>query len=476
MAKHSAESLLSRHPAISREYSDSTARTGDSNFTSVDLGLFAWQKDDNTVWLLKAISPSIQWQEVGSASLPVLSEDQLWLGDSGGNPQATSIGSISHGDFGDTGTNTHTQIDSHISNTGNPHSVTKTQIGLSNVPNIDTTSAVANDHIHTNKSQLDLVTDGDHDVRTDNPHSVTFSQVGAAESSHTHIEDDITDLDHTDSNAVHVNSSGEINAISVKSSPTDQDIILIEDSAASYAKKKIQISSIVSDVAILGYIYGYKITYFSSSQIQILSGIARNSDNDGFISYNGAPISVSLASSGVNGLDTGSESSSTWYYVWIIYNPTTDTTAGLISTSSTSPTMPSGYTKKRRIGSFRNNSSSNIIPFAQGGTGIERRYMYTDGYKSILVFGTNTSWTDVDCSDELPPVSRDFLMHLKNLGTGGQTVYVRTNGQTSNDLWRVHSEDGIAETMVTDSSQLIEYYVQSGASAGIFAMGYREDL
>lgn len=39
-------------------------------------------------------------------------------------------------------------------------------------------------HSHSNQAQLDLVTDGDHDVRTDNPHSVTAAQVGAAAASH----------------------------------------------------------------------------------------------------------------------------------------------------------------------------------------------------------------------------------------------------------------------------------------------------
>ena len=33
-------------------------------------------------------------------------------------------------------------------------------------------------HTHSNGAQLDLITDGDHDVRTDNPHSVTKTQVG----------------------------------------------------------------------------------------------------------------------------------------------------------------------------------------------------------------------------------------------------------------------------------------------------------
>lgn len=41
----------------------------------------------------------------------------------------------SHTVLSDKGTNTHAQIDSHISNTSNPHSVTKTQVGLSNADN-----------------------------------------------------------------------------------------------------------------------------------------------------------------------------------------------------------------------------------------------------------------------------------------------------------------------------------------------------
>jgi len=41
----------------------------------------------------------------------------------------------SHTVLSDKGTNTHAQLDSHLSNNSNPHSVTKTQVGLSNVDN-----------------------------------------------------------------------------------------------------------------------------------------------------------------------------------------------------------------------------------------------------------------------------------------------------------------------------------------------------
>lgn len=40
---------------------------------------------------------------------------------------------VQHQNLGGAGTNTHAQIDSHLSSTSNPHSVTKTQVGLGNV-------------------------------------------------------------------------------------------------------------------------------------------------------------------------------------------------------------------------------------------------------------------------------------------------------------------------------------------------------
>lgn len=52
-------------------------------------------------------------------------------------------------------------LNAHAARTDNPHVVTKAQVGLSAVPNLDTTVAVA------------------HPARTDNPHAVTAAQVGA---------------------------------------------------------------------------------------------------------------------------------------------------------------------------------------------------------------------------------------------------------------------------------------------------------
>lgn len=59
-------------------------------------------------------------------------------------------------------------------------------------------------------------------------------------------ESQISDLDHTDADAIHDNVNGEFAAITLKASPHIDDLLLIEDSEASNAKKYATLTSIVS--------------------------------------------------------------------------------------------------------------------------------------------------------------------------------------------------------------------------------------
>jgi len=79
----------------------------------------------------------------------------------------------------------------HLTDASNPHHVSKSQVGLGNVPNLDTTSAVAhpgatgNPHNVTkaqvglsNVPNVDTSSAVDHVAKTDNPHNVTKDQIG----------------------------------------------------------------------------------------------------------------------------------------------------------------------------------------------------------------------------------------------------------------------------------------------------------
>lgn len=91
--------------------------------------------------------------------------------------------------------------------------------------------------------------------------------------------------------------------------------------------------------------------------------------NAGGLSYLAESVSVSANITGTvgtaNSLDTGSEASNTWYYLWLIYNGSA--VASLLSASSTAPTLPSGYTYKALVGAVLNDGSSNFITFRQAG-------------------------------------------------------------------------------------------------------------
>lgn len=63
---------------------------------------------------------------------------------------------------------------------------------------------------------------------------------------HTHVETDITDLDHTDTDAIHDNEAGEIHAITEKTTPAGADELVLEDSADTWAKKRVTIANLLA--------------------------------------------------------------------------------------------------------------------------------------------------------------------------------------------------------------------------------------
>jgi hypothetical protein len=94
--------------------------------------------------------------------------------------------------------------------------------------------------------------------------------------------------------------------------------------------------------------------------IQLMSSV-----NGSAFTVTNVSLSLNASTGGLNGLDIGSPIANQPYYIWAISNGTT--TGGLISLSSSSPIMPSGYTYKARIGAVFTDSGANFVQLIQVG-------------------------------------------------------------------------------------------------------------
>lgn len=105
----------------------------------------------------------------------------------------------------------------------------------------------------------------------------------------------------------------------------------------------------------------------------------------------------------------------TWYHLLLIYNPTTNATDILASTSSTAPSLPSGYTEFRWFWSLLTDASNNIKLFVQ--TGDDCNWRVADTTVSSANDGGSTGRTR---AVQVPPGSKFKvrLLHFVQGATG----------------------------------------------------------
>lgn len=126
--------------------------------------------------------------------------------------------------------------------------------------------------------------------------------------------------------------------------------------------------------------------------------------------------SIAITTSGAGGLDTGAEGNK-WYYIWIIAKAD-GTVDGLLSASSSSPTMPATYVFKALVSAVHN-TAGDFLDFKQTG----RDYDY--GSSPIITSGnTGASWVSVDMTEIVPS-------GLSDLAKG--TAFLSVLGYLTND-------------------------------------------
>lgn len=221
------------------------------------------------------------------------------------------------------------------------------------------------------------------------------------------------------------------------------------------------------------------------AQVVVHAGSRVGADDGSIVMEVPSNITVDITASGANGLDTGAEAADTWYYLWLIFNPTTEVVAGLLSTSPTSPTMPSGYTKKRLISAVRN-VSTDFNAFLQ-------RDNFVDANVRVLFTGIalpSASWYQTDASTLIPlSLSRTLIATTNLLHTTAVAVSAwgkaGTGASSSHEYRLCHVPDGILNDQLydmyvrclTDENGAISCYAtNSNNTTGAVVAGYVLDL
>jgi hypothetical protein len=253
-------------------------------------------------------------------------------------------------------------------------------------------------------------------------------------------------------------------------------------------------SSIASSASIQGAFKNlYSTATGTSATVTVTADeIAVEDSNNAYRTLRSVSLAINSAGSGANGLDTGTLSAVTWYSVWVIYNPTTFTTAGLLSLSATSPTLPSGYTMKARVGWVHTDGTVNKYPFSYIQLGKSVRL-----YQSANVVGmrqmaagilgtfsnTAPTWAAVALGDYIPSTASMICVVANNEYTGSLSNYeVATSTAYSGAISANPPQmfSNIDNTHVEIATILLEsmnLYVASTANGfGLFCSGWEDNL
>ena len=127
----------------------------------------------------------------------------------------------------------------------------------------------------------------------------------------------------------------------------------------------LTLNTLISSVVVMRKIILSNNIAVPNTVIDFSAGTFIFSDYSGSAYLNAISKSVSTwaVGTGNGGLDTGTIANSSFYYCYGIYNPSTLISDVIFSVDATSPALPSGYTKYKKIGFFLTTGSAAIRQF-----------------------------------------------------------------------------------------------------------------
>ena len=214
-----------------------------------------------------------------------------------------------------------------------------------------------------------------------------------------------------DGTTLTTNAESVTNALTVGTTITAGGIVKSTSGGFTFPDNTNQTSAATVAGIIPSAFSGLKITA-ASLTVTVTSNYVALFNGTSFYTAAAPSLTIAANTTGANGLDTGSLATN-WYSVWVIYNPTTTTVAGLLSLSATAPTLPSGYTFKARVGWVRAASGSALVSTYQYGSNAF--------YRSAVSLGSSSGTIS---TSTVAPTTAGFISGTIYQSGGSSNVYV----------------------------------------------------
>lgn len=277
-------------------------------------------------------------------------------------------------------------------------------------------------------------------------------------------------------------------SMTANTAPAPEDLLYtVTDPSGTPADRKVELGYLIGSMFGDSFIRGLITDPGTDGDhdIDFLAGAATVTDGSVYtVAQTSSTITKQLDASwavgdAAGGLDTGSIAADTWYHYWMIMRSDTGVVDFLFSTSATSPTMPSNYDFKRRIGACLTDSYSNITSYFQRGD----RFMYADQamYDVNNIDPGSGSWVNatVSCPLGVETGWYGFILSRSTVGghdtsfwhghktapsvSGPDHYSIRATRTQAANAWDVWNGDGI----ITNTSSQIQYYPDNSAIYGL---------
>lgn len=226
---------------------------------------------------------------------------------------------------------------------------------------------------------------------------------------------------------------------------------------------------------------------WTAKELQVMSAVGA------YKTLRNVNVSISLAASGLNGLDTGASTISTWYYAFVIWNETSGVVGGIYSLSPAVPALPAGFTHYARIGAVRSDAvTANKFPCAFTQQGNKTTWTIAPGtnmtFTPSIAFGLGGSLSAggllaANVGAFVPPTSAQIILFAYN--TGGSTLCAPSNAfgnvsDPANPVPIIANPAGGSFSACIQAEMLLKsnsiYWAANGSNAKIGSVGWVDNL